>query len=144
MQLVPKKTHKAYPKKTCSRKNHVLQLGISGLKILTSTRLTESQIKSFEWVLKKLLKSRKNHVKLWPKFNLNLNLTKLSAESRMGKGKGSIYTKAQFLKAGSIFFEFSETNKQTNKQIITYLSKIFPKKFKLIELTQFKGRETQR
>lgn len=143
MQFLFKKSHKTFPKKSCTQKNHVLQFGVIGIKNLTNLQLTEDQIKAFEWVLKKILKSQKKKIKLWVKFNLNINLTKLSLESRMGKGKGNIYTTAQFVKAGTIFFEFSETNQQLRNKILTSLVAVFPKKFKLVSQHR-KGRETQR
>ena len=144
MQFPLKKFHKFYSKKSCTQKNHVLQDGTIGLKILSSTRLTESQIKGFEWIFKKITKTQKIKVKFWSKPNLTKTLTKLNLESRMGKGKGNIYTTAQFLKAGTIFFEFSDTNQQVTKKITTSLKTVFPKKFKVIFRQKLKGRETQR
>ena len=136
MHIHPKKTHKSYSKKSCTQKNHVLHFGTVGLKALQNTRLTQAQIKSFEWAITRLLKSQKDCVKSWSKFNLNLTLTKLNLESRMGKGKGNISTSAQFLQAGTIFFEFSELSKPSKKKINSSLSKIFPVKFKLVQETQ--------
>lgn len=144
MQLSVKKFQKFYSKKKNSQKGHIIQDGVIGLKILTSVRLNESQIKTVEWLFKKIIKSQRFKTKLWSKFNLNHNLTKLNLESRMGKGKGSIYTKAQFIKAGTIFFEFSEISNQTLKKLKIALTTIFPKKFKLLFLSKIKGRETQR
>ncbi len=133
MQLTPQNFHKKYSKKTCVQKNHILHFGVSGLKVLESVRLTETQIKTFEWVIKKILKNQKTGVKFWSKFNLNLTLTKLSLESRMGKGKGNFEARAQFLKPGTVFFEFSELSHQLQKKISNNLIKIFPVKIKFIK-----------
>lgn len=62
----------------------------------------------------------------------------------MGKGKGNVYTTAQFIKAGTIFFEFSNVDKQTYQKLILHVTTVFPKKFKFIKQKKLKGRETQR
>ena len=62
---------------------------------------------------------------------LNKTLTKLSLESRMGKGKGSIYTRALFLKKGSIIYEFSNISDQQIKEIYMCLKKYVPAQLKI-------------
>ena len=96
MQL--KKVHKS-PKKTLNYYNHLLKSGTYGFKLLSSLQLTESQVTSIERILKSKLKKfsiQLQKVKLWKKFHLNKTLTKLSLEARMGKGKGSVYTRVFF------------------------------------------------
>nr|WCH57656.1 ribosomal protein L16 [Hypnea sp.] len=102
------KTHNKYNYKF-KQSNHILRKGNYGIKSITFGRLTENQLNSLYRIFlknsKKFGVSRKSS-KIWNFIILNLNLTKLSSESRMGKGKGAIYTKAFFCKPGDIIFEF--------------------------------------
>ena len=63
---------------------------------------------------------------------LNKTLTKLSLESRMGKGKGSIYTRVLFLKKGSVIYEFVNINNHQIKEVYMYLKKYVPARLKLV------------
>jgi len=47
MNLIQKKSQKSYPKAN-SQKNHVLQFGVFGFKVLQDFRLTESQVRNLE------------------------------------------------------------------------------------------------
>lgn len=129
-----KKSHKAY-RIFKSQKNHTLQFGNFGLQNLQDVRLASNQIQNFYLILKKSLKSSKNRnsTKIWTRLNLNLNLTKLSLESRMGKGKGNITSTAQFLKTGTVFFEFSYLDDHTSLKLFKRLNSIFPAKIKVIK-----------
>nr|WCH57632.1 ribosomal protein L16 [Hypnea wynnei] len=89
--------------------NCILRKGNYGLKALSFGRLTETQLSFLKNIIVKSSKkigNSKKSIKIWNKIVLNYNLTKLSSESRMGKGKGSIYTRAVFIKPGNIIFEF--------------------------------------
>ena len=133
MQL--KKLHKN-PKKTLSYNNHLLKEGSYGFKILSTIQMTEKQIISIERILKSQLKKfsiQFQKVKLWRKMYLNKTLTKLSLESRMGKGKGSVYTKVLFLKKGSIIYEFKNIKKQQIQEVFNLLKKYFPSKITLVK-----------
>lgn len=114
---------------------HLLKFGSFGLKILDDIRLTTVQINSMERflqkTLKKMLNSQKKY-KIWTFLQTNKTLTKLSLESRMGKGKGSIYTEALFLKKGSVIFEFHNIKLQQIKEIYKLLQKQISVKLKLI------------
>ena len=127
------KTHNKYTKKNYCYCN-LLQNGKYGIKNLNFLRLNEFQIKSLEWIILKKLRSitHKNSYKLWNNFFLNLNLTHLPLESRMGKGKGPIVSKAIFIKPGYIIFEFDKINKSQIKILFNFIVKKFPGKIKLI------------
>lgn len=122
--LIEKKNQKPYSCKN-NYPNHLLRFGKFGIKSLSFTRLTKKQLDLLEWILIKKLRERTNKksFKLWNLVNLNLNLTKLSLESRMGKGKGQIYTKAVFLKPGAILFEFDKIPYQDVKEVFKFLQK---------------------
>ena len=133
MQL--KKTHKNQ-QKTLSYYNHLLKTGSYGFKIMSDMQMTEKQNTSIERILKSKLKKfsvQLEKVKFWKKIYLNKTLTKLSLESRMGKGKGSIYTKVLFLKKGSIVYEFKNIKSQQIKEVFNFLKNYFPAKIKLVK-----------
>lgn len=120
-----KKLHKKIPKKltyTC----HSLKFGSYGVKILKTVRLTREQLDSLNRTITKKLNCLFNYskkYKWWVLIQLNSTLTKLSLESRMGKGKGLVYTKVVFLKKGSIIYEFQNIKLQQAEKIF-YLIKM--------------------
>jgi ribosomal protein L16/L10AE len=63
---------------------------------------------------------------------MNSTLTALSPESRMGKGKGTIYTKCCNIKSGQILFEFSGVSSSQIKLIFYFLKDKLPFKIKVI------------
>ena len=70
---------------------------------------------------------------MWNLLFPNLSLTKLSLEARMGKGKGSEFSTAVFLKPGTILFEFSNLTTKQGLELATSLNKKFPGNLKLIK-----------
>jgi ribosomal protein L16/L10AE len=57
---------------------------------------------------------------------MNSTLTALSPESRMGKGKGSVYTKSCYVKPGQILFEFSGVSLIQIKLLHNFLKRKLP------------------
>lgn len=116
------------------QKKHILQFGVYGFKVLHTVRLTDTQLKNIIWLIKKKLQeiSKKNYVKFWSLISLNLVLTTLGLESRMGKGKGIVSSKAVFLKPGTILFEFDNLSKYQVTDLLQFINKKFPGKIKLI------------
>nr|WCH57920.1 ribosomal protein L16 [Hypnea nidifica] len=126
------KSHIKYNQKF-NQSNSILRKGNYGIKSTSFGRLTERQIIFLKNLIikssRKTVKSKKS-IKIWSKTILNFNLTKLSSESRMGKGKGSIYALGSFIRPGSILFEFesslypqaiyilSKTNKCCNLKLV--------------------------
>lgn len=120
-----KKTHKKIPK-TLTSNRYLLKFGSYGFKILSNLCLRKDQILSLEKNLLKKLKntsSQSKTYKLWSLLKTNKTLTKLNLESRMGKGKGAIYTEVLFLKKGTIIYEFENLNKQQVKGICQFIKK---------------------
>nr|YP_004062217.1 ribosomal protein L16 [Plocamiocolax pulvinata]ADR03233.1 ribosomal protein L16 [Plocamiocolax pulvinata] len=113
---------------------HLIRYGIYGIKVSSLILLTESQLNSIEWDLIKKLKliTKKKPYKFWNCVTLNINLTKLNIESRMGKGKGLIYTKGVFLKPGTILFEFDNITLQQIVYLYNYINKKISNKFILV------------
>lgn len=107
-----KKSHKKFSKNLTSTR-HLLRFGSIGLKTTKSVILSQEQIFSLERSLNrkiKFLTFNSKNVKSWCLLHANQSVTKLSLESRMGKGKGSIYTKRVFVKPGCILYEFQNIN----------------------------------
>nr|YP_009502223.1 ribosomal protein L16 [Porolithon onkodes]ASB29825.1 ribosomal protein L16 [Porolithon onkodes] len=132
--MMTKKTHKKTIN-NLSYYNHLLKKGSYGFKIMSDLRLTEKQIISLERNLKirlKKLSIKSYRPKIWMNVQLNRTLTKLNLESRMGKGKGSIYTRVIFLKKGSMIYEFANINTQQIMETHMYLKKYVSAKLKLV------------
>lgn len=120
-----KKTHKKIPKTTTSN-CYLLKFGSYGFKLLDSIRLENEQLNSLERSLLKKLKNLSNYskeYKLWTLLKPNKTLTKLNLESRMGKGKGAIYTEALFLKKGTIIYEFENLTFQQILEVFECIKK---------------------
>lgn len=129
-----KKTHKT-PKKNLAYSSQLLKFGSCGLKILSDLRLNKEQIASIERSLMKKLKELSSYskkCKFWSFAQTNKTLTKLSLESRMGKGKGPIYTEVIFLKRGSTIYEFHNLKEQQAKELFNFIRKQMSSKLKLI------------
>ena len=132
--MILKKTHKKKLNRL-SHSNHLLKTGFYGFKILSDLQLTEKQAMSLERILKVKLKKLSiqfQKTKVWVNIQLNKTLTKLSLESRMGKGKGSIYTKVLFIEKGSIIYEFKNIKIQQLKEIYMFFKKHIPCKLVLV------------
>lgn len=129
-----KKTHKKIIH-NLNYQNHLLKTGSYGFKIMSNFRLTEKQIISLERTLKTKLKKlsiQGQRPKTLENLEPNKTLTKLSLESRMGKGKGSIYTKALFLKKGSIICEFINIGPQQVNEVHRFFKKYISVGLKLV------------
>nr|WCH57824.1 ribosomal protein L16 [Hypnea edeniana] len=116
--------------------NCILRKGNYGIKSISFGRLTEKQLIFLETMIiktsRKIVTSRKS-IKIWSKVVLNFNLTKLSSESRMGKGKGSIYTQGVFIKPGSILFELESCLYSQARYILSQIKKCCNLKLVLIK-----------
>nr|YP_011017016.1 ribosomal protein L16 [Gracilaria hainanensis]WQB61694.1 ribosomal protein L16 [Gracilaria hainanensis] len=130
-----RKTHNKYLLKV-KHSNHTLKYGRFGFKSVSFSRLTKNQLNALQWIILKKLKLLTNNKKtfrFWTLLSMNLALTKFNIESRMGKGKGSIYTHAVFIRPGMILFEFDNITEQQIKNLLSYVFKKIPFKIKLIK-----------
>nr|YP_009511817.1 ribosomal protein L16 [Gracilaria ferox]AXI97694.1 ribosomal protein L16 [Gracilaria ferox]UAD89645.1 ribosomal protein L16 [Gracilaria ferox] len=128
-----KKTHNKYLLKL-NQSNHILKYGRFGIKSLSFSRLTETQLNALKWIILKKLKlitNNKKSFRFWISLSLNLALTKFNIESRMGKGKGSIYTHAVYIRPGMILFEFDSLTEQQMQSLFDYILKKVSFKIKL-------------
>nr|YP_009441345.1 ribosomal protein L16 [Lympha mucosa]ATN23354.1 ribosomal protein L16 [Lympha mucosa] len=131
-----KKYHKKY-KKNINYQRHILKFGFFGVKSSTAGRLTEIRIHILLRLINKKLRvisKNSNSIKFWNLIFMNSTLTSLSPESRMGKGKGSIYTKSCYVKPGQILFEFSGVSINQMKIFHSFLKKKIPLKTEVVSL----------
>nr|YP_011017729.1 ribosomal protein L16 [Heterosiphonia pulchra]WQF69552.1 ribosomal protein L16 [Heterosiphonia pulchra] len=127
------KTHNKY-KNQLNYTNHLIKFGSLGLKSKSYFLLSKSKyILLYDLVLKKIKQIVPNQkVKIWKLIVFNKSLTKLPLESRMGKGKGSIYETANFIKPGIILFEFLGLSKENLIEINLVLKNKIGQKFLLV------------
>jgi len=116
--------------------NHLLKFGIYGIKCKTFSLILNSKLDSLHFILLKKLKKieLKNKPKIWNCLFLNLNLTKLTPESRMGKGKGTVYSNGIFVRPGTILFEFNNIEYKKMIDVFIYFSKKVSLKLILVTL----------
>ena len=130
-----KKTQNLYSLKY-KQVNQVVKFGKFAIKVTSFGKLTENQLNSLERFIMNFIKKNSNNdkgIKIWNLVKFNTSLTKLSSESRMGKGKGSIYTKAVFLKPGVILFEFTGLTDQEVYKMFKFVKKKIPFKSVLVK-----------
>lgn len=95
-----------------------LILGLYGVRVLDSCRMTPKQ---FETIRRVFVKLTNRNGKFLIRMAVNHCLTKKSKGSRMGKGLGSVDFWVMDIKAGQIIFEFSFFDQTT---INTFISEI--------------------
>jgi len=134
MNLMNKKSHSKYSTKNLN-KSHLIQFGKIGFKSLGFQCLKKNELNTIEWLISKKIKKLhfKKKIKFWNLISLNLNLTKLSPESRMGKGKGFIYTQAIFIRPGIILFEFDNLTIWQSTILVNFLKKILSVNFVIVQ-----------
>jgi large subunit ribosomal protein L16 len=106
---IDKKIHNKY-KKCLNYNSHILRFGDYGIKSCSFNSLTQLKLLTIEKLLIKSFKvicKGSNNIKMWNLIQMNSTLTRLSPESRMGKGKGNVYTTFSYIRPGQILFEFS-------------------------------------
>uniref|UniRef100_A0A4D6BP39 Ribosomal protein L16 n=1 Tax=Balbiania investiens TaxID=111861 RepID=A0A4D6BP39_9FLOR len=130
-----KKRHNNY-NVNANYKQHTLHLGDFGIKALHSGRIPEAKLQCIVKSLNKKLKTVSkgcNPIKMWTFIFMNSTLTALSPESRMGKGKGSVYTKFSHIKIGQIVFEFSNISLNQAMLVYKHLKNKFTFSIKLVK-----------
>nr|AYR06597.1 ribosomal protein L16 [Lithothamnion sp.] len=120
-----KKSHNKYPKNFAYNR-HILKFGNIGFKVTSKLTLTKEQLfylnRAFQQKLNNLAFNSKNY-KFWCLLSTNEVITKLNLESRMGKGKGSIYTESVFIKPGCVIYELQNIPEFHIPELLTFLKK---------------------
>nr|UVF63038.1 ribosomal protein L16 [Synarthrophyton patena] len=122
-----KKSHKNFSK-TLTYSRHLLKFGSIGFKAMSEGTITKEHIFSIERSLQqklKILTHNSKNTKIWCLLYTNKVVTKLGLESRMGKGKGSVYTESVFIKPGCIIYEFKNITLQNSLELLNFVKKQF-------------------
>lgn len=131
---VIRKTH-IYTSKTLTNSKHLLTCGCYGFKLLSNLYITKTQLQSLERLLLKKLKSLSNYPKNYKVWNFivpNKTVTKLSLESRMGKGKGAVQDEVVFLTKGTIIYQFQNIKHTQIKDLFNFFKKHLSSKLLLV------------
>ena len=130
------------PKKLKWRKPHRLNLkgnskggneisfGDIGLKAITANRLSSRQIEAARIAITRHVK---RGAKLWIRIFPDRPVTKKAAETRMGKGKGSIEYYVAIIKPGKIIFEMAGSDKELMREALKRGASKLPLKTKIVE-----------
>lgn len=115
-------------------KTDVLHYGYYGIKSCQFNKLTDKNIDFLKKLLEKHISflAQKKKIKIWNKLVTNLTFTKISSESRMGKGKGPIIGKFTFVRPGQIIFELEKIPFSLIKKIFAKIYKQLSFRVKLV------------
>ena len=124
------KPHLIKPRGLASRGNRLV-FGNLGLQATKSAYLTAQQI---EAARRTITRSVKRIGKLWVRSYPDRPVTKRSAESRMGAGKGSPEYWVAVTKPGTILFELAGVPKELGYTALKNASYKLPMKTKILDL----------
>lgn len=132
LKLLPKTFVRKSFKKT--NKTNVLCCGYYGIKSCQSSKLTLKNVNFLKKFLEKQFSFvlQKKKIKIWNKIVTSLTTTKISSESRMGKGKGSVVGEFSFIRPGQIIFEVEKIPLSLMKKVFIKICKQLSFKVKLI------------
>ena len=108
-----------------------LDFGTYGLSTLESARLSANQL---EAVRKVLSRKMKRSGKIWFRINADRAITGKPAETRQGKGKGSVDYYACYVAAGRILLEIDGVNHETALTALRSCKYKLPCKTRIVEL----------
>ena len=132
--LMPKKTK--YRKSQRGRNRGVatsgnkLSFGDYGLVALEGCWMTQRQIESARRALTRYIK---RGGKVWIRIFPDKSVTKIPAETRMGKGKGSPEYWVAVIKPGKLIFEISGVEEEVAREALRLASHKLPIKTKFIK-----------
>jgi len=106
---------------------YALEFGEYGLKILEGGWLTSQQLEAGRVAI---VRTAKKGGKLWIRVYPDKPITKKPAETRMGKGKGSVEEWVAVVKAGRIIYEISGIPEETAKEALRIAASKLPFKSK--------------
>ncbi len=113
---------------TASRGAQV-QFGDYGLQALEPAWITSRQIEACR---RSVMRSIKRHGKVWIRIFPDKPVTKKPAETRMGKGKGSVDHWVAVVKPGRILFEMAGVTEELAKEALTMAAYKLPIKTKFV------------
>ena len=131
--LMPKKTkYRKYQRgrnRGATQTGHRLSFGEYGLKTLENEFITQRQIESARRAMTRFIK---RGGKVWIRIFPDKVVTRLPAETRMGKGKGAPEFWVAPVKRGQMLFELSGVNLEVAHEAFRLASHKLPVKTKFI------------
>ncbi|MFC1771298.1 50S ribosomal protein L16 [Candidatus Margulisiibacteriota bacterium] len=132
--LVPKKTkYRKYQRRRNRGKASagcLINFGEFGLQALEAKGISERQIESARRAMTRYIK---RGGKVWIRIFPDKSMTKLPAETRMGKGKGDPEYWVANVKPGKILFELSGIDREVAKEALRLAAHKLPLKVKFLE-----------
>ncbi len=132
--LSPKKTkYRKYQRgrnRGTANKNNTIAFGEFALQSLSTDFITDRQIESARRALTRYIK---RSGKVWIRIFPDKSITKLPAETRMGKGKGNPEFWVSPVKAGTIIFEIAGVDIKLAKEAFRLAAHKLPVKSRFIE-----------
>lgn len=121
--------HKAL-KRNINQTSHLAKRGLFGLRALEFKQVDIKQIESIKKILQKEIKklekkSSSGKIKMWFYMLPKSAVTKLTPETRMGKGKGPIVSYCCYVKPGQLLFELSNLSKKKAVELVDIIKNSF-------------------
>ncbi|MBN1119909.1 MAG: 50S ribosomal protein L16 [Anaerolineae bacterium] len=112
-----------------AQRGNTVDFGDIGLQSLEPAWITSRQIESARRTVVRYLKRRgKVYIRIFP----DKPVTKRAAESRMGKGKGSVDHWVCVVKPGRVMFEIGGVDQETAKEALRLASYKLPVRCKIV------------
>lgn len=110
-------------------RGNTVDLGDVGLMAIEPAWITSRQIEAVRRTITRFLKRRgKVYIRIFP----DKSVTKRAAESRMGKGKGSVEMWVAVVKPGRVLFEVAGVDAETATEALRRASYKLPIKTKVV------------
>jgi large subunit ribosomal protein L16 len=113
-------------------RGNVVQFGDYGLQALEPAWITSRQIEAARRAIMRYIKRRG---RVWIRVFPDKPVTKRAAESRMGKGKGSVDHYVAVVRPGLVLFEMSGMDEQTAREALRLAAFKLPIASKFIKRT---------
>ena len=140
MPLIPKRTkyrkmHKGRVRGKASRGNEVAH-GDYGLQSTEAGWITSNQIEAARVAINRYMK---RGGKVWIKIFPDKPVTAKPAETRMGKGKGSLEYWVAVVKPGRVMFELAGVPEETAREALRLAVHKLPCKCKIVSRAELEG-----
>ncbi len=138
MLLQPRKTKYRKQQKGRVRgkatSGYTIEFGEYGLKVLEGGWLTAQQIEAGRVAI---VRTAKKGAKIWIRVFPDKPITKKPAETRMGKGKGSVEGWVAVVKPGKIIYEISGVPEEVAREALRLAASKMPFKCKIVAREEF-------
>ncbi|HHF53387.1 MAG: 50S ribosomal protein L16 [Thermodesulfobacterium sp.] len=138
MLLQPRKTKYRKQQKGRVRgkatSGYTLEFGEYGLKVLEGGWLTAQQLEAGRVAI---VRTARKGAKLWIRVFPDKPITKKPAETRMGKGKGSVEGWVAVVKPGRIIYEIAGVPEEVAREALRLAASKMPFKCKIVSREEF-------